>query len=220
MDYSGPHSGDLVDIAALNRAYLEELRKGLSGWEYLPAPSGCAIRRLTDVEIARLAGAPFLLLSVREHDAKYWDQLLDERSTSDLFLREPPASEAHSALLAAALAYIWQLARHNVYAARLACGADTPWCETLADRALMELLACCRGRCDMLQPRCWDNAAFWRRLLLGGISETRAVRQAAHLTALQTMQMHVIPRGPQRLDAAACRIPAVPRQVAKRFRRR
>lgn len=216
MEYSGPYRADLVDIEALNRAYLNELRKGAAGWERLPDSAGCRVRELTDREIGRVAGAPFLLLSVREHDGKFWEELLGEPGSGDLFATSGAVSISQRELLASALAYLWQLIRQNDYAARLVCGADSSWCEMLTSCPLVELLARSRHHSDILEPRLCDDSAFWPRLLNAGVSEARPVRQAALMTALQTMQMHAAPPAAPRLDAAACRIPAVGKRLVER----
>ena len=88
MDFKGPASADYADVRLLNRRFLTLLRAagpGAGQRRSLPAMIGPQIIGLTDLQIERLSGCPFLLLSFRERDADYWQRLLAEEPTGDLW---------------------------------------------------------------------------------------------------------------------------------------
>ena len=215
MHFPGPDQADFGDVQAINREFLRRVR----------APSGAALRRsaspalqsmitgLTDAQIVRLAGAPFLLLSVRERDDSFWAGLAGDESGHDLFAA--PDSPATSGQLAAAsLAFLWQLSRRNPYAARLISGATLSWCEQIADCNLTDLIRRMAGRDDLLRMRRASDTNFWHKLLGPGLSSESEVRHAAQLSALQMILTEDPLTRYRPLRAAACNTPLPSRNIA------
>jgi hypothetical protein len=205
MDYIGPDAADFADVAALNHAFLVRLRSpGRAGSrlrEQMPEPLQRVVAALRDVQVERLASSPFLLLSLRERDAVYWQRLAGEYAFPDLFAVE---DEKTDEVAAAALSFLWHLARRNPYAVRLVAGAGNDWCAMLTASTLLSLLRGASGRADLLQPRHADNPAFWTKLLGAGLDSNAVTRAAAHTACLQTVltNMAGTARQPR---AAACR---------------
>lgn len=203
MDYSGPDAADFSEVAALNQAFLVCLR----------APAGAALRgclperlrpviaALRDIQVERLAATPFLLLTLRERDAGYWAQLAGEETAPDLFAT---GGNGGDDIAAAALSFLWHLARRNPYALRLIAGAGNDWCSILLDSTLLTLLRRVGSQADALLPREADNGEFWRKLLGPGLSSDPTVRAAAHAACLQTMLTN-LPESAPMLRAAARR---------------
>jgi len=222
MDFSGPEPADFANVESLNHAFLLQLRGVSLGQQLrqeLPQSVQIMVRGLTDLQIERLSATPFLLLSLRESDAGYWRDLCSDDRNAGLFVAVDQDTESGH-LSAAALAFLWQLALRNPYAARLVSGASLSWCEQLADGTLLRLLQLTTGRRDLLQPRLAGNTEFWNKLLGPGLSSEQEVRRAAHLAALQVVLTGDPAIQYQPLRAAACRSLAPSRQVADRNRRR
>ena len=220
MEFSSPEPADFVNIQSLNQAFLNYLRKPGSGKrlrQQLPPSLEQQLAGLTDLQIRRLAKTPFLLLSLRERDDAYWSGLFTEGQTADLFTPMQSSSDEAGPLIAATLGYLWQLSRRNPYAVRVACGASLNWCEHLSDCTLLHLLQRAAGRSDLLVLRLADNESLWRKLLCAGISSEKEVRVAAQHCALQTMLTYAHSTAYQRLQTAACRVPAPSLQVAERL---
>lgn len=187
MDYRGPQDADYDNVRALNGAFLDLLagaERGPALAAVLPAPLAERCRGLTRLQRARLARTPFLLPSFCEDDAERWAALFDGGRSLPLFAADSRSSEAEAGLRHAALGFVWQLARLNPYAARLICGATLHWCEQLAERPLIEVIAVASAP-DLLAPRRAGDACLWRKLLYDGIAADRAVRDAARISALQ-----------------------------------
>ena len=201
MEYEGLTNDDLANIHALNRAFLI-------------AVSGCAAeglgeiarRRLTDLQLTRLASAPFLLFSFREQDDDYWRRVLEDDSQIDLIDSGNPRDEKIGQLQVAGLSFLWQLVRRNPYAARIVSGAPVGWCDRLAGLTLVGLLQKAATRGDLLRMRFPDEAAIWRRLLENGSGSRRQARLASHHSALQALLTRAPESQYNRLSAAACRI--------------
>lgn len=188
MDFTGPDAADFADVAALNHAFLARLRSpGASGAqlrEQLPDHLRPVVVALRDLQVERLASSPFLLLSLGEQDPACWRRLAGERASPDLFLN---AREHTDEIAAAALSFLWHLARRNPYAVRLVAGAGNDWCSIMTSNTLLTLLRRASSIPGMLRPRLADNAAFWSRLLGPGLDSNPNVRRAAHTTCLQTL---------------------------------
>ena len=206
MRFEGPTAGDMTNIRALNRAFLVAAGPAVSDRPLSPPESGL------------LASAPFLLFSLREQDAAYWDSVLSGGPQFDLVEVTPTGPLRR--LQAAALAYVWQLARQNPYVARLVCGAPPQWCERLGERTLMELLDVAAYRADLLVPRFDADDPVMQRLLEGGTRGQRRLRRMAQHLALQTMLTERASARYRRLPAAACSIRPVPRRVGESANRR
>lgn len=218
MDYTGPDRADFANVHSLNRAYLDCLRRARPGApmrQRLAPEFRPLLERLTDPQMRRLAAAPFLLFSLREGDDAFWMRLFGEQPNRDLFTASDQPDDDAGKIVAAALGFLWQLARQNPYAARIVCGATLNWCEQLAQCTLYRLLERASMEQELLQPRLCDNTEFWARLLSAGLSSEHAVRSAAHLAALQTTLTDRDPAGYRRLPAAACRIPVETLEVAE-----
>ena len=216
MDYRGPEAADFANVKSFNRAFLLLLRNTATGRrarQQLPAPIQEIIRGLTDLHIGRLASVPFLLLSLHERDDKYWRAFVSDEMKPDLLASSPDNTDA-AQLGVAGVAFLWQLARRNPYAARLVSGATLGWCEQLADCTLLRLLQRTSSHLDLLQPRLADNIDFWKKLLGPGLSSEQDVRTAAHVAALQTILTENPAAQYRPLRAAACSFVAPSLQVA------
>ena len=215
MPFQGPESNDLANVTTLNLAFLTALGGNDPGIE-LPATLGERLRALSGERRARLARAPFLLLSVAEDDAKRWQDVPARPATADLLRPPAAASEASTQLAAATVAYLWQLARGNPYAARVVSGASLDWCEQLADATLYEVVDFALHEPGLVTLRFAGDRAFWNRLIEAGTSPEKAVRRAARVCAVQTLLTRSAgPRKPG-LAAAACALPGPATRVAER----
>ena len=210
MDYDGPDTADLADIAGLNRAWLQCLRSTPALRDRLPGDSPDRVAALTDVQVGRLAEIPLLLASLRERDAEFWAGLAASGRTRDLFAAEPEP-DRHAGLGAATLAFVWQLARRDPHAARLVCAAPHSWCEQLVELPLVGLLDTVTVTPGVIVPRLAGHAGFWRHLLGKGIQADAGVRRMSHLTAVQVALTQPEAARQDRLAAAACRFSPVDR---------
>ena len=216
MDYLGPQPADFDNVRALNREFLVLL--GESGQfgdlcHGLQAGFLVQIKGLGSLQRDRLASAPFLLFSLRESDSVFWDRLFDDSGSHDLFAGPLPDNGA-TRLIAASLAYLWQLARQNAYAARLVCGASLHWCEQIAERPLMDIIALA-VRSDVLRLRTATDGDLWRKLLNNATSGERSVRDAACISALQRVLTVSTMRQGHRPLLAARPLRAPPLRVAE-----
>ena len=218
MDFSGPETTDFINVHSLNHAFLSGLRRPTSGRQLrhqMTPRVRPIIRGLTDLQIRRLSATPFLLLSLRERDDAYWQRLFADGATEDLFLT--PGSDVESEQLATAgVAFLWQLARRNSYAARLLSGATIRWCEQLAEHTLLRLLQRTSRYRDLLQPRLAANEQYWLKLLGPGLSSEAQVRNAAYLSALQAILTENPVDTYRPLKAAACSTLVPSLRVAER----
>lgn len=204
MDFSGPERTDFANVQALNRAFLLKLRSPAAGRrlrDRIPAALRDAIEGLTDRQVDRLSASPFLLLSLREHNAEFWRGLEADSPVMDLFAS---TANCRDEIAVAAVSFIWQLTRRNPYAARLVTGASPAWCERLGEFTLLTLLervATCR---DFLRPRFADDTTCWQKLLGSGLSSEARIRESAYLACLQTLVTKRLHGPPRRMRAAAC----------------
>ncbi|MDH3749904.1 MAG: hypothetical protein OEU90_10290 [Gammaproteobacteria bacterium] len=218
MEFRGPETADFCNVQAMNQAFLKRMRGSTSGRELRQQMVGTAapmIRGLTDLQIKRLSATPFLLLSLRERDEDYWSFLTNHDSNGDLLIA-PDLGFESSQLAAASLAFLWQLARRNPYAARLVSGATLNWCEQLAECTLFQLLQRTVGRGDLLRPRRPDDAEFWHKLLGPGLSSEQEVRRAAQLSALQSILTEDPVTRYRAVRAAACNASVPSLRVAEK----
>lgn len=203
MEYQGPTAGDLANIRALNRCFLQAIMEPNSrcfdtiGADYL-----------TETQITRLSGAPFLLFSFREHDDEYWERALSDDTQIELIDSTFSPNEKLRELQAAALAFLWQLVRRNPYAARLVCGATVSWCERLAELTLIALLQKVATRDDLIRVRFQSRKGIWRRLLENSQGGSYQSRLASQHCALQAMLTRRHATQYERMPAAACNMPA------------
>lgn len=202
MEYEGLTEDDLTNVHALNRAWLQVQQREQQG-----------ARRLTDRQLDRLSGAPFLLFSLREQDDRWWQSLLGDGQQRDLLDAQPPVSRELLALQSAGLAFLWELVRRNPYVARIVSGAPLHRCEQIASATLVRVLDCAASR-HMIEPRFDDTSSSQQRLLRRGGSARQEMRVFAQIGALQTMltSINILPY--RRLPAAACSMSRTAQQVA------
>ena len=203
MDFQGPTPADYDNLRSLNVAFLELVRK--DGRQYLDGLSTDLSRRLQRLsrrEVAWLSATPFLLFSFRERDDRLWQKLLNDEKCQDLFAVPTRSTDESGRLVSAGLGFVWQLANHNPFAARLFCGASTHWCEQITERTFFHILAVTGRRSDLLVLRARHDNELWSKLLHAGLSQMALARNAAHISALQYM----LTRQPETAawQAAAC----------------
>lgn len=208
MYFTGPDSNDLANVHALNCAFIELLRHGRR--VCADEQSASIATRLAPIgaeRAARLARCPFLLMSLKESDERRWQRLFAAEPQRDLVdLLDGPDGDAER-LLGAVLGFLWQLAKQNTFATRLISGAGLGWCEQLASSTLFDVLQLARRQGDLLTVRLAGNGDFWNKLLGAGTSAEKDVRDAAHLSALQTILTSDTGIDYRRLPAAACSMP-------------
>jgi hypothetical protein len=192
MEYQGLIEDDVINVRALNRAWLK-----------LAAGGPERFAALDEERRGRLADAPFLLFTLRENDLQLWSELLSDRPQRDLFAACPDAGQRE--LQVACLAWLWELARRNPYVARIVAGAPLRWCDRVAAYPLVRLLRNASDA-DLVRPRFRVDSATHRRLLLRGGSALRAARSAAQVAAMQAMLTAVEFTPLSQLPAAACRL--------------
>ena len=217
MEYQGPEPADLGNVQALNSAFLDWLI--ISGRDCgLPKNVLASLAALQRTQLDRLARVPFLLVSLREHDDAYWDQIFAARSGRNLLADLKPLDDEGARLAAAALGFLWQLALRNPYTARLVSGASLHWCEQLAASTLIDLVDRAAELPGLLEARMSDRHDLWNKLLTSGLSSKRDVRHAARVSALQTVltSTAAIPGRP--LASAARRLPTTRLRLAPRPR--
>lgn len=193
MDFAGPDVADFANVCALNRAFL-----ALAHARRLPR--ACVhglderlckrLQELSSPQANRLAATPFLLFSLRERDARFWEQLFRAAHNRDLFAVPSTNADDFARLTAAGLGFLWQLAQRNPYAARIIAGASLNWCEQIAERTFFQLLAIAGLRDDLLVLRFATDGGLWSKLLDGGVMREDFVRQSVHVSALQTLLTH------------------------------
>lgn len=211
MDYKGPTADDLANVNALNGAFLRVLDR-VEG----VVIHGLSRPRLTEPQMQRLAAAPFLLFSLREHDSEYWQHILRDDEQPDLFDGNRTPGDAVRELQLAGLGFLWQLSRRNPYAARIVCGAPSTWCERLADITLVSLLNRAAHRDDLLVARFPEQQKVWNRLLQSGVSSKRHLQLMSQHFALQAMLTRAQRARHDRVPAAACGLRTPAQRVAER----
>ncbi len=214
MDFQGPTPADYDNLRSLNVAFLELVQK--DGRRYLDGLSNelrRRIQRLSRREIEWLAATPFLLFSFRERDDDFWQKLLNDEKCRDLFTVPIRSTDETDRLVSAGLGFVWQLANHNPFAARLLCGASIHWCEQIADRTFFHILAVAGHRSDVLVLRARDDTELWKKLLFIGLSQEATARNAAHISALQYILTRQPATAAWQVAACASRDPA--RKVAE-----
>ena len=213
MLYEGPQPIDFDDVSALNRTFLKQLQRVPDAERHLRGLREdllCRLRSLSGNQLKRLARAPFLLFSFREHDRRFWDRVHGDHPQADLLTGARPSMETGQ-LIAAGLGFVWQLARQNPYVLRLICGASVHWCERIAARPLVDVIERAAVYDDLMTLRCALDANIWSKLLFNGVSRCDDVRLAAQLSALQMMLTHANGEPATVWASAACRtrVPAL-----------
>jgi hypothetical protein len=205
MDYQGPTATDYENVRSLNFAFLELLQDGKTARRLVEGLNNPLARRLQNLqrrEIRWLAATPFLLFSFRERDDSFWEDVLSNDRSRDLFAAPLNTTERRGRLVSAGLGFVWQLAGRNPFAARLLCGASTHWCERITEQTFFELLTAAGHRSDLLVLRAPHDSELWQKLLVSGLCAESETRNAAHVSALQ----YVLTRQPGQAtwQAAAC----------------
>jgi hypothetical protein len=209
MDFEGPSAVDYENVFSLNAAYLALLRRDPAARCSLSGMPESLIRRLvtlSDHQSTRLSRTPFLLLSFRERDDRFWESIFDDPRGRDLFSVPSSAADELGRLIAAGLGFVWQLAKHNPYATRLICGASLHWCEQLAERTFLHILALAGMHPNVLVLRSVAVVELWTKLLEGGVSRENDIRHAAHISALQCVLTSAAMPTRRRWAAAACAV--------------
>lgn len=220
MDFLGPLPADYENARSLNLAFLELLRSREPGRRYLKGlPPGLKSRlqNLTRPEIGRVAATPFLLFSFRERDDEYWQRILTDDRSRDLFATPVSSTDDGTRLVSAGLGFVWQLAGRNPFAARILCGASTHWCEQITEQTFFHILAFAGQRTDLLVLRDGHDAELWRILLENGVSDRMENRHAARLSALHHILTRQSPITAWSAAACASRDPAL--KVADKSKR-
>lgn len=210
MDFQGPTPADYDNLRSLNVAFLELVRKdGRRCLDGLSTELSRRLKRLSRREIGWLAATPFLLFSFRERDDRFWQKLLNDEKCQDMFTVPIRSTDETSRLVSAGLGFVWQLALHNPFAARLLCGASTHWCEQITERTFFHILAVAGRRSDLLVLRARHDNDLWSKLLHAGLSQIAAARNAAHISALQYMLTRQPATAAWQAAACASRDPAL-----------
>lgn len=207
MPYPGPAPVDFAEVVALNRAFLALVTADANAAQYLRGLDDTLaerLRGLSPAQCERLASAPFLLFSLGEEQADPWADAQEASAAADLFAHSE-CLDAPARLLAAALGFIWQLARRNPHSLRLLTGASLHWCERLAEQALVDVVDRAGLRPEALVLRAAGNANVWRKLLSDGVRQRETLRVAAQLSAMHMMLTGLSDSSAERWAAAACR---------------
>lgn len=207
MQFEGPSAVDYENVHSLNAAFIALLKRDPLArrcLQALPARQVARLIALTEHQAARLADTPFLLFSFRERDDRFWEPVFADTGNRDLFAVPPATSDELGRLVAAGLGFVWQLAKHNPYAARIICGASLHWCEQLTERTFLHVLALAGMQENLLVLRSAADAELWDKLLGSGVSRENAVRRAAHISALQWVLTSAAQPAGGSWSAAAC----------------
>ena len=218
MEFQGPSATDYANVTSLNRAFLALLHRGGPARRCLgelQKPLAEALVDLTDAQANRLAAAPFLLMSFRERDNRFWEQAFAAEPENDLFAEPAAVSDELAALVSAGLGFAWQLSKQNAYSARLICGASLHWCEQLAELTFMHLLSLAGRSAELVTLRCAGDSGFWSKLLNSGISREQQVHRAAHISALHSVLTRAALPAERHWRSAACAVRRPSLQVAE-----
>jgi len=222
MEFQGPAARDLANVYALNQAFLDFLRNADEKSLRAQPASDALVNKLVALgrqRADRLAQCPFLLFALAESEEWRWSRLFDEQGPPDLVDRIECPPEASARLAAAALGFLWELAKRNPYAARLVSGATLSWCEQLTDSSPVRLFQFAASEPRLLAPRLGNRNELWTKLLDAGSSQDKDIRHAAQLCALQTLLTTQNSERYRQLAAAACSMPAPSLRVADGRRR-
>ena len=199
MRYEGITSDDLVNVHALNTAWL-----GLA--------EDAGIRAMSQARRNRLAAVPFLLFTFRESDDGFWQQLVEHRPQLDLLKEAPDGTAEVRRLQNSGLAFMWDLARRNPYVARVISGAPLQWCDRISAVTIAELLERAAHH-SLIGSRFANNSTMYGQLVSRGTSATTSARRFSQIAALQSLLMSGASRDDARLPAAACRMRPPARRI-------
>ena len=214
MAFDGPRAADYENVLTLNQAYLEVLQRdppSHAGLAHLTPELFGSITQLSSREVRHLSAAPFLLLSFREYDERYWGRILECDGDRDLFASS--GSDDLDTLVSAGLGFVWQLARENPFAVRLFCGASLYWCEQIAEQTFYGLLSSVMAQGGAPHLRHAHDRELWSKLLSAGVDQRMSIRSAAQLSAMQTIltrpdltQQHEFARAARNTDWPSRRV--------------
>ncbi len=211
MPFRGPEPADLDNVRALNRTFIDLVRSGRARC----GGQGERIAALDRRRSARLAGCPFLLYSLSEHDTVRWERGFETAVQQDLVdvLARPGDELVRLGLVT--LGFLWQFAQRRPYAARVVSGAPLTWCEMLGESTLIGASQFVANEPGLIGLRLADDTMFWRKLLVAGTSHEQEVRDAAQLSALHTLLTKTADDIKLRLPVAARSMPAGKTAVLK-----
>ena len=211
MTFRGPEPADLANVRALNLSFIDLVRNRRARC----GGQGDRIAALDRRRSERLAGCPFLLYSLSEHDAVRWERGFDAAAQQDLVdvLARPGDELVRLGIVT--LGFLWQFARRRPYAARVVSGAPLAWCGMLADSTLIGASHFVANEPGIIGLRLAEDAAFWRKLLVAGTSHEQEVRDAAQLSAMHTLLTRTADDIQLRLPVAARSKPAAQSAVLK-----
>ena len=204
MFYDGPTQQDYVNIKAINREFIKQLRDKPDRFD-LDKLQAARLQALGRQQLERLASTPFLLLSLQENNEIAWSAVCNADPNTDLFENGGALDHGLSNLLATTAGFLWQLAQQNPHTVRLICGASPGWCEMITAMTYFELVTSIRNRADLLVIRQAPKTDIWAKLLVDGVRAERNVRSAAHIAALQMLLTACAGPGPTPWPVAACK---------------
>ncbi len=211
MPFAGPEPADLANVRALNRTFIDLVRSQRARC----GSQGERVAALDRRRSERLAGCPFLLYSLSEHDAARWARGFEGARQQDLVDALARPGDELVRLGIVTLGFLWQFARRRPYAARVVSGAPLEWCETLAESTLVGASQFVATEPGLIELRLAGDEAFWRKLLVAGTSHERDVREAAQLSALHTLLTNTADDVRLRLPVAARSMSPDPSAVLK-----
>lgn len=186
MTYDIPTVSDYVNVRALNREFLRLARTSPAYIDF-DSVQRHSLLALGAKQRENLAATPFLLFSLHDYDTATWQQLLSGERANDMFRNLSTTPAEISNLLTATIAFLWQLAQRNPYAARLISGAEAQWCERISAVTSFDLVSRVNQRADLLTIRRTASTDIWAKLLDPGVSPKHPIRSAAHMAVLQAL---------------------------------
>ncbi|MFQ5608695.1 MAG: hypothetical protein ACE5F8_00305 [Woeseiaceae bacterium] len=208
MNFEGLDGADLANVRSLNRAFLDAQEGVSARRDGATARIASRIGTLDGERRSRLARCPFLLFSLTRNCEPGWHALFVGERAPGLLRALEPVDDRLSRLATAAVGFLWQLARRNIYAARLVSGATISWCENMAEATLVDLFEFADREPALISAMRAGDQKFWDKLLDAGTRDDPGVRRAARLSALQMILTASATERMQRLPSAACSFPA------------
>lgn len=218
MEFQGPVAADLADVFSLNLAFLDYVtreRPRRPQLDVIPRDAADRLCGLQAEDRERLSQTPFLLFSLQEHRDARWRRLFAGKYEVDLVEGIDKPSSTEVRIVSAALGLLWQFSKRSPYAARVVSGTTLEWCKNLSAMRLADLFLFATNERGLLQFRYPHRAGFWRKLLRAATHEVPAVRDAARLTALQTLLTQGGHERYAQVAAAACTLPMPSLQVTE-----
>ena len=193
MQAGGFNSEVVSEVCSLNQAFIKTMLSAAEAGRMALEPRlKASLQSAHEAATGSVGRCPFLLYRL-----EFPPPAVHEGAASLL----GGDSDGATSLASMTLAFLWQLARSDMAAARIVAGASAAWCQDLAGRPLAELAPLAREA--VLTPRLIDVPGYWRDLTRErGISALqRASLGAAGLQMLMSQSRQ------QRLPA---QLPAAP----------